>query len=74
MSEIAYGGSTVDSIRGYIDGIYAIKDGQNVPLELGDEVIDQNNIKYRIIKVNPPATSSYGGAFTQTSLYAYRVE
>lgn len=76
MSEIAYGGSAagVDSVRGYIDGIYAIKDGPNVPLELGDEVIDQNNIKYRIIKVNPPASSSYGGAFTQTTLYAFRAE
>jgi hypothetical protein len=74
MSEIAYGGGTdIDSIRGYIDGIFAIKDGPTVPLETGDEVIDQNDVKYRIIKINPPL-SGYGGAFTQTTLYAYRVE
>lgn len=61
--QIAYGTST-EGGRGYLDGVYIIKDGTG--LLRGDKLIDENGYEYRIVIMNPPPTN-YASVFPSGS-------
>ncbi len=69
FSEIAYG-SANEGIRGFIDGIYSLRDSSSVPtLMRNDEFVDEEGKRYRIFDAPFTRYSS-----TNSPFYAYRVE
>lgn len=69
MTDIAYG-STTEGIRGYIDGIYDLKDN---PAIVGDILKDTNGYEYRIFKA-ADIHSNWYSFLDANSSFAIRVK
>ena len=74
MSEIGYGGGTAfnEGVRGFIDGIYALRSDE--PINNIDTLIDKDGNRYKVVKADPFYGYGFYGAFKDTTLYAFRTE